>query len=170
MAPFVAIGMLLGITALVQVPERWLLGLLGAFVAGYAARSMAGRGRTRPLPPVWAAPAGIVGGAFTALYGTGGPIYTVYLARRLGDATRLRASIAVLIFGTAWARLALFSATGLFAQSSLLRLAITLLPCALVGYFIGSHLHGRLAPAQVSRTVWALLIVSGISLLARALG
>jgi uncharacterized membrane protein YfcA len=170
MAPFVAIGMLLGITALVQVPERWLLGLLGAFVAGYAAWSMAGRGRTRPLPPVWAAPAGIVGGAFTALYGTGGPIYTVYLARRLGDATRLRASIAVLIFGTAWARLALFSATGLFAQSSLLRLAITLLPCALVGYFIGSHLHGRLAPAQVSRTVWALLIVSGISLLARALG
>ena len=76
----------------------------------------------------------------------------------------------MLIFCTAWARLALFSATGLFAQPSLLRLAIVLLPCAVVGYFIGSHLHGRLAPAHASRAVWALLIVSGASLLVRALG
>ena len=84
LAPFVAVGMLLGITALVQVPERALLALLGAFVAGYAAWSLAGRAATRTLRPAWAAPAGIVGGVFTALYGTGGPIYTIYLARRLG--------------------------------------------------------------------------------------
>jgi uncharacterized protein len=170
LAPFVAVGMLLGITALVRVPERALLALLGSFVAGYAAWSLAGRASTRTLRPAWAAPAGIVGGVFTALYGTGGPIYTIYLARRLGDPRRLRASIAVLIFCTAWARLALFSATGLFAQPSLLRLALVLLPCAVVGYFIGSHLHGRLAPAQAARVVWALLVASGASLLVRAFG
>jgi uncharacterized membrane protein YfcA len=170
LAPFVAIGMLVGITALVQLPERALLALLGAFVVGYASWSLLAPGATRPVAARWAVPAGIVGGAFTALYGTGGPIYTVYLARRLGDARRLRASIAVLIFATAWARLAFFSGTGLLFQPALLRLAVVLVPCALAGYFVGSHLHGRLTPAHAARAIWTLLIVSGASLLMRALG
>ena len=110
----------------------------------------------------------MAGGVFTALYGSGGPIYTVYLARRLDDANRLRATIAVLIFCTAWARLALFSGTGLLFQPSLLRLAVVLLPCAVIGYFIGSHLHHRLAPQRARRAIWVLLLASGASLLWRA--
>jgi uncharacterized membrane protein YfcA len=169
LAPFVALGMLLGVTALVQVPERALLALLGSFIVAYASWSLLARVALRPIRARWAAPAGIAGGAFTALYGSGGPIYTIYLARRLADATRLRASIAVLIFCTAWARLVLFAGTGLFFQASLLRLAFVLLPCALAGYFIGSHLHRRLAVKHASRAIWILLIVSGLSLVARAI-
>ena len=168
LAPFVAIGMVLGVTALVRAPERWLLGVLGTFVFGYAAWSLLRRGAPRPIGAAWAAPAGMAGGVFTALYGSGGPIYTVYLARRLDDANRLRATIAVLIFCTAWARLALFSGTGLLFQPSLLRLAVVLLPCAVIGYFIGSHLHRRLAPQRARRAIWVLLLASGASLLWRA--
>lgn len=168
LAPFIAVGMLLGITALVRAPERWLLGVLGVFVFGYACWSLANRAAPRPISSRWVAPAGVAGGVFTALYGSGGPIYTVYLARRVGDSKRLRASIAVLIFCTAWARLALFSASGLMAQPSLLRLALLLLPCAVLGYFVGSHLHGRLAPRPAARAVWILLLGSGASLLWRA--
>ena len=143
LAPFVAIGMLLGVTALVQVPERGLLALLGAFVFGYAAWSLASRATPTPITARWAVLAGTAGGAFTALYGTGGPIYTIYLARRIADPKRLRASIAVLIFCTAWARLALFSGAGLMFQPSLARLSgVVLLPFAVAGHFIGSHLHG----------------------------
>jgi uncharacterized protein len=170
LTPFVAVGMLVGLTALVRLPERGLLALLGTFVVGYASWSLLAPATARPVAARWAVPAGIAGGAFTALYGTGGPIYTVYLARRLGDPRRLRASIAVLIFGTAWARLALFSGTGLLFQPSLLRLAVVLVPCALAGYFIGSHLHGRLRPAHAARAIWTLLVLSGASLLLRALG
>ena len=168
LAPFVAIGMLLGITALVRAPERWLIAVLGVFVVGYACWSLANRAAPRPISARWVAPAGVAGGVFTALYGSGGPIYTVYLARRVGDAKRLRASIAVLIFCTAWARLALFSASGLMFQPSLLQLALLLLPCAVLGYFVGSHLHGRLAPRHASRAIWILLLGSGASLLWRA--
>ena len=164
LAPFAAIGMVLGVTALVKVPERGLLGLLGAFVIAYAAWSLLTRLPARPVNPRWAAPAGIAGGAFTALYGTGGPIYTIYLARRIADPARVRASIAVLVFCLAWARLALFASTGLLFQPSLLRLAVLLVPCAIAGYFIGSHLHRRLQPAHASRAIWALLIASGVSL------
>jgi len=170
LAPFVAIGMVLGVTALVRAPERWLLGVLGTFVFGYAAWSLLRRGAPRPIGAAWAAPAGMAGGVFTALYGSGGPIYTVYLARRLADADRLRATIAVLIFCTAWARLALFSGTGLMFQPSLLRLAVVLLPFAVAGYFLGSHLHRRLPPRQAARAIWILLLASGASLVWRALG
>jgi uncharacterized membrane protein YfcA len=169
LAPFVAVGMVLGVTALVRAPERWLIGALGAFVFAYAGWSLWNRAALRPVSARWAAPAGVAGGAFTALFGSGGPIYTVYLARRLSDAARLRATIGALIFCLAWARLALFSGTGLLFQPSLLRLAVILLPCAIVGYFIGSDLHRRLQPKQAARAIWILLLASGASLLGRAL-
>ena len=168
LAPFVALGMILGVTALVRAPERWLLGVLGAFVFAYAAWSLLNRAAARQISARWAVPAGMAGGVFTALYGSGGPIYTVYLARRLDDANRLRASIAVLIFCTAWARLALFSGTGLLFQPSLLRLAVVLLPCAVVGYFIGSHLHRRLAPrASAARDLGAAACERCVAAVAR---
>ncbi len=169
LAPFIAVGMVLGVTALVRMPERWLLGALGVFVFAYACWSLLNRAAIRPISARWALPAGAAGGVFTALFGSGGPIYTVYLTRRLGDAARLRASIAVLIFCLAWARLALFSGTGLLFQPSLLRLALVLLPCAVLGYFIGSHLHRRLAPRHAARAIWILLLASGASLVWRAL-
>src|SRR5664279_894147 len=81
LAPFVAIGMVLGVTALVHAPERWLLGVLGAFVFSYAAWSLLNRAALLPISARWVVPAGMAGGVFTALYGSGGPIYTVYLAR-----------------------------------------------------------------------------------------
>ena len=74
----------------------------------------------------------------------------------------------MLIFSTAWARLALFSGTGPMLQPSLLRLALVLLPCAILGYFIGSHLHGRLSPRHAARAIWILLLASGASLVWRA--
>jgi uncharacterized membrane protein YfcA len=168
LAPFIAVGMLVGVFALVRAPERWLLGVLGVFVFSYACWSLARRAAPKAISPRWAGPTGVFGGVFTALYGSGGPIYTVYLARRVGDAKRLRASIAVLIFCTAWARLALFSASGLMSQPSLLRLAFLLLPCAVVGYLLGSQLHRRLAPRHAARAVWLLLLASGASLVWRA--
>jgi uncharacterized membrane protein YfcA len=168
LAPFIAVGMLLGVTALVHAPERWLLGVLGAFVFTYAFWSLANRAVPKPVSARWVAPAGVAGGVFTALYGSGGPIYIVYLARRVADAKRLRASMAVLIFCTAWARLALFSASGLMSQPSLLRLAFLLLPCALLGYVIGAQLHKRLPPRASARAVWILLLGSGASLVWRA--
>lgn len=169
LAPFIAVGMLVGVTVLVRAPEPWLLGGLGAFVFAYACWSLAQRSAPRPVSARWVAPTGVVGGVFTALYGSGGPIYTTYLARRLGDANRLRATQAVLIFCTAWARLALFSASGLMLQASLLPLAFGLLPCAVLGYFIGSRLHLRLAPRRAARVIWILLLGSGGSLVWRAL-
>lgn len=165
--PFLLVGMAMGWTLLVRVDERWLLLGLGLFVTGYAAWSLASRVPTAPVSRRWAAPAGLVGGAFTALYGTGGPIYTIYLARRLPDAAVLRATVGVLIFCTAWLRLALFTGSGFYRQPGLLALAAALLPCAALGYWVGSRLHARLPARRARQAIWLLLLVAGSSLVLR---
>lgn len=167
--PFMLAGVALGATLLVSAPERLLLLGLGIAVLCYAAWSLWGRAPAGPIAPSWSVPLGTVGGVFSALFGTGGPVYTVYLARRIEDKRRLRATISTLIFLSALARLAAFSAAGVYGQRELLLLIAVLLPCMLLGLFAGSRLHHRLPARQVIRIIWSLLLVSGSSLIWRSL-
>jgi uncharacterized membrane protein YfcA len=167
--PWLALGLGTGVALLVQAPERLLLALLGAFVFAYALWSLAGHRAPQPVPTRWAVPTGLVGGVFSALYGVGGVIYTTYLVRRLPDKVVLRASLGMLILGTAVARIALFTGSGLYQQPGLLKLGFSLLPCALLGYALGNHLHARLPAQRVVQAVWWLLLGGGLSLLVRAL-
>jgi hypothetical protein len=57
----------------------------GRFVLSYSLWSLLGNASPAPVSPRWAMPAGLVGGVFSTLFGTGGPIYTLYLARRMAD-------------------------------------------------------------------------------------
>lgn len=168
LAPWLLLGMAGGVTLLVHAGERWLLLLLGGFVLAYASWSIVSQVRLRPVSTYWALPAGLVGGAFTALFGTGGPIYTIYLARRLADKNILRASIGVLILCTALVRLVLFTGSGFYRQPGLLPLAGALLPAAYLGFVVGSRLHARLPTQQAVKAVWGLLILGSVSLLVRA--
>lgn len=167
LTPFLLVGMVAGVYLLARAPERWLLGVLGLFALFYAGWNLLRKATTTPAAPGWAVPAGLVGGAFTAMYGTGGPLYASYLARRLTDKDVLRASVATLIFGAGWLRLALFAASGFYAQSGIFTLAALLLPAAFSGYFIGSRLHARLSAAQAFKAVWLLVSAAGAGLLWR---
>jgi len=167
--PFMLVGVVLGVTVLVKAPERVLLLLLGAFVLAFAGWSLLFRPRQKPISPGWAVPLGTVGGVFSALFGTGGPIYTIYLARRVQDKSRLRATISMLLFLSALARLASFVAASLFSPPGLPLLIATMLPCALAGMYLGTHLHHRLPAHRVVQAVWAILIVGGATLVLRSL-
>ncbi|MEP7139101.1 MAG: sulfite exporter TauE/SafE family protein [Caldimonas sp.] len=170
--PFMFAGMLIGVTLLVKAPERLLLLLLGASVLAYSAWSLLLRPAaktTQPIAPRWAAPLGAIGGVFSALFGTGGPVYTIYLARRIADKTVLRATISGLIFISALARLVLFTSSGLYSQPQVLPLAALMLPCAFLGLWLGHRLHHRMPQHRVVQFVWAILIIGGISLLGRGL-
>ncbi|MCW5636163.1 MAG: sulfite exporter TauE/SafE family protein [Rubrivivax sp.] len=172
--PWLLAGMLIGATVLARAGERVLLGLLGAFVLAMALWSLASmRGGTKSLEPVsarWAWPAGLGGGVFSALFGSGGPLYTLYLARRVPDPGRLRASIATLILGAAAVRGVLFLANGLMAQPGLLQASLALGPGAALGFLAGSRLQARLPVARVRLGVWLMLMASGASLLVRSVG
>lgn len=169
LVPFMLIGVALGVTVLVKAPERALLLLLGVFVLAFAAWSLLFRPRQATIAPGWAVPLGTVGGVFSALFGTGGPIYTIYLARRVQDKGRLRATISLLLFMSAMARLASFIAASLFSPPGLPWLIVTMLPCALAGMYLGTHLHHRLPAHRIVQVVWAILIVGGATLVLRSL-
>lgn len=167
--PFMLIGMVLGVTLLVNAPERALLFVLGSFVLAYAGWSLLFHRGVKTIATGWSLPLGTAGGVFTALFGTGGPIYVIYLAGRLHDKSVLRATIGALIFASGLSRLVLFTTAGLYAQQSLLLLAAVLLPCAMLGLYIGSHLHRNLPVQRVVQVVWVILIFGGISLIWRSL-
>lgn len=167
--PFMVAGMAIGVLALVRAPERVLLVVLGLFILCYSAWSLLVRGKPQPLAPAWAGPFGVVGGMFTALFGTGGPFYTIFLTRRLHDKLTLRATISGVLFFSAVARLVLFTGAGLYHQTTLPLLAAALLPFALGGLYLGNRLHQWLPAERVKQVVWVVLIAGGVSLVLRNL-
>lgn len=169
LVPFMLAGMGLGVFALVRAPERVLLLVLGVFILCYSAWSLLMRHTPKPVGPLWALPFGVVGGMFTAMFGTGGPFYTIYLTRRLADKLVLRATISGVIFFSGLSRLALFSSAGLYHNRALLLLAAILFPFAMGGLWLGNHLHSRLPAARVVQVIWGVLIIGGVSLIVRNL-
>jgi hypothetical protein len=138
------------------------------FVAGYGAYVLAGPREWRAVRPFWAWPIGLVGGVFSVLFGTGGPIYMVYLSARIGDKTALRATSSVLVTISVVIRTAVFVATGLLLNAPLLVAAAALLPVMLAGYFLGNRLHFALSRAGVMRLIALLLVGNGALLVVRA--
>jgi uncharacterized protein len=169
LAPWVAVGLSLGLWVLMQSHEALLMVLLGSFVFVNAAWALAGRAGTTRLATGWAAPAGIVGGVFSALFGTGGPIYTLYLTRRTDDLSALRATMGTLIFFMAWLRLAILSRTDWLSQAAIGPMVVVLLPVAALGFLAGGALHANVNPARLRRVLWMVLLVSGVFLVVRGL-
>jgi len=166
--PFVLLGLALGLALLIRLPERALQLLLGGFVLYAGVSSLARRPGAAPLHPAWAVPAGVVGGIFSALYGTGGPIYTVYLLRRIADKSAFRATMARLVLTIGLVRIALFAVSGLLGQDYLLLSALLLAPFAACGLVVGNRLHHRLQARRILLFVYLLIIVNGAALIVRA--
>ena len=169
LVPFMLAGMAAGLTLLIRAPERPLLLTLGCFLLCYAAWGLARRGGPPALARFWCAPIGLVGGAFSALFGTGGVLFAIYNAGRLPDAIQLRASNAAMILLSSLLRLVLFGAVGLLGQDGLFATALMLAPALAFGFWLGGRLHARVPAAAVVKAVYALLVVAGLTLLSRSL-
>jgi len=169
LVPFMLVGMAVGITVLVQAPERPLLLVLGGFVLCYAVWGLARRGGPPRLARGWCVPIGLVGGAFSALFGTGGVLFAMYNAGRLTDATELRANNAAMILMASLMRLALFSATGLLGQKGLPATALALAPALALGFWAGGRLHASVPAVMVINAVYAVLVMAALTLLVRSI-
>lgn len=165
--PFLLAGIVLGLTLLIQAPERPLLGGLGAFLVAYSIYCLRRRGGPAPISRAWAVPIGLSGGVLSALFGTGGVLVTLYLAGRLTDKNELRATIATAVLLNSGIRFAAFAATGLITQEGLLPSALLLIPSMAAGLFIGQRLHAKVDAIAVLRAVYVVLLLAGTSLLLR---
>lgn len=169
LVPFILAGMAAGLTLLMEVAEQKLLAVLGTFLLLYAGYSLLRRGPAAALSRAWCVPIGLVGGAFSSLFGTGGVLFATYNAGRIRDKEALRATNAAMIMLSSLVRVVLFGAAGLLTQDGLLGTACVLLPAMLAGAWFGNRLHAAVPAAAVAKAVYALLVIAGLALLARAL-
>jgi uncharacterized membrane protein YfcA len=169
LVPCMAVGIVAGVTLLVNVEPRWLLLALGIFVLLNALWNLVRPAPSGRVSALWSVPAGMGGGVFSALFGTGGPIYTTYLARRV-DGQSFRATSSMIILMSGVIRIVTFGGTGLLQQPGLWSDWLWLLPVCALAVFIGSKLHARLPPMRVRQALFALLALSGAGVIWRAIG
>jgi uncharacterized membrane protein YfcA len=164
--PFALVGMIVGVTLLIKAPSNLLLGLLAAFtlfngvkglLTPHKIQSVCHRG--------WGALTGLVAGGFSALYGTGGPIYAIYLSKRILDAKVMRATMSAIIFLNVWFRVATLSLAGLLLTAENLWRTTCLIPVAVFAIMIGTRVQKRLSPTGFKRFFALLLIASALTIL-----
>ena len=167
--PPILVGIAFGTTLLVRTPREPALLALGIFIACYGTYLLAGTRTLRRAPSWLAIPLGLVGGVFSVLFGTGGPVYMVFLSARIHDKTALRATSSVLVCISVLIRVVVFIVTGLLLHAPLLIAAVLTLPVMLAGLALGNRLHAALSGDSFRRVIAILLVTNGVSLIARVL-
>lgn len=163
---FNAIGLVIGLTLLIKAPEKPLLAVLAVFVLFNGASMLLQRnaGHPKPFSRWWGAPLGVIGGVFSSLYGTGGPIFVVYLSHRLESFKQVRATIAAIIFTNVFSRAVLLSIAGLLLTGENIARSLALIPICYVGLRLGSRMQKSITPAGFKTVFGLLLVVSALAL------
>jgi hypothetical protein len=167
--PFGVLGVVLGTSLLVELPTEPMLIALAGFVFLFALRSVFNLHGDKPISRGWAVPASLTGGTVGALFGTGGPPYVIYLTHRIHDKSDLRATFSALFFTEGVTRIASFLVAGLLMTGQVWITYLAALPVVLGALYLGGRVHVGLTQPQMTRLVGVLLLVSSMSLLAKAL-
>ena len=169
LVPFTLAGLTLGVTLLVNLPGKATRLALGLFACAYAVHLIGRHDRARRLGRSWAAPAGVVGGVTGALFGMGGPPYVMYITGRVADPAARRATISQMVILNVGLRVVAFALAGLLMSRPLWIGVAVLLPVAWLGVWAGHHVHARAAPATTARVIGGTLLLTGVTLVLRAL-
>lgn len=167
--PLSLVGVALGTGLLVNLPQTPMLIALGLFVLAFAVRSLLNLHGDKPVSLGWAFPASFAGGTVGSLFGTGGPPYVIYLTHRIRDKGQLRASLSAVFFFEGLTRIVSFLIVGLLLSLEIWLAFAAALPLVLAALYLGGKAHVGIAPAQMTRLIGALLLVSSLSLFFKAL-
>lgn len=168
MVPFVLIGIVIGLTLLTNLPQKWMLLGLGLFIVYIGVSNLKARTHRPRISARWGAPTGLAGGVVTALYNLGGAVFTSYLSRRIDNPTVFRSTMSILGVVSGLFRLAAFFATGLMLHQDLPQAILWLGPFMLLGVWLGGVVRKRIRADLLIRCISVLLVGSGVSVLARA--
>ncbi len=166
--PGAIIGVIAGVTLLVHLDRQVLLTTLGLFVIAFGIRSLLNLQGNRLISRLWALPASLTGGVVSALFGTGGPPYVIYLSHRIHDKGVFRATTSLLFLMEGGLRGLVFAYAGLLLQPHLLGAYLSALPFMALGLILGNRVHVGISQSQMLRLIGALLLFSGLSLLWKA--
>ncbi len=170
LVPAMVAGSLVGAAMLLLGRPETLALALGVFAVGYGVYALSGFRSAARFSPRAAWPFGAVGGIFSALFGSGGFLYAIYLAGRLEASDRIRVTQSTLIGLSTLTRAVLFLLAGVYARTDVLVLASILALPMLVGTAIGRRITLSLSRAQFLRVVSVVVMLSGVVLIWRHSG
>jgi len=165
--PFMFAGFAVGATFLVKAPDAYLRGALGIFAVAIGLNAILNPVLRRTISAWWVVPAGLFGGAFSTVFGAGGPIYATYFSGRLQDKSEIRATTSTVISISAFSRAAVYIVSGLLLHASVLVALVLLAPFVWLGLRTGHRIHVGLTQEQMRRVVGAVVLATGASLLVR---
>jgi hypothetical protein len=167
--PAMLCGSALGAWILFAVPVKALMLMLGVFVVLYALNGLRAQPPRPHLAPRWAWWFGGAGGVLSALFGAGGWVYSMYLLRRLDDPQQVRATQVAVLTVSSFIRVALFTIAGRYFDAQLLILVACLLPAVAVGLYAGHRITLAMDRRRFMQVLHGVLLVTGGSLVIRAL-
>ena len=168
--PGTLIGVPLGLWAVKNADQEFLIRLLGAYVVAYALWSLFGErllGRALRMPDWMVYPIGVGGALIATLFGgLAGPLYVTYFDS-LGLAKGVfRVTVSTTLLTLSVVRSIGYLAAGVFRAEDLMLVAAALVPAG-IGTLVGERVHDRIAPEVFRRCVGGLLALSGSALLFR---
>lgn len=165
--PLMVIGSLAGAAILLHAHPAILLLALGVFAIGYALYSLSGVKPQHQFTPRAAVPFGLIGGVFSALFGSGGFVYIIYLSGRIQDKTSVRLTQTTLIGFSTLTRVVLFALAGVYLDTSLLWLALLLAPGMIAGITLGRRITLNMSREQFLKVINLVVLASGVMLVGR---
>jgi len=170
LAPTIVVGTITGVTLLVKLPREALMAALGTFIVLFALYSLYPKKFQKEISTGWAWFAGFSGGITSTVFGAGGPPYVIYLSHRGLTKDQFRATLGLCTMTSISLRVAAFLITGLLLNQQVWITAIFAVPAILLGIAVARHIFMKISREALMRAVAVMLLVSGASLLWRALG
>lgn len=155
------VGAPLGVLLLVHADAHLLKRLLGIILLLTVANGCVPRLADRPWHPiVLGVPCGLLSGALSGAYATGGPPLVAYVRSQGFDKFRYSATLQIVFALNTTIRLIALGATGVFTKR-LLALSVWGIGCAVIGAWLGLHVLKRMPERILRRVVAGLLLVMG---------
>ena len=165
--PLMVVGSLIGAAILLKTRPDILVLLLGIFVIFYVLHAFFSKQKKSPFSKVLVVPFSLIGGIFSALFGSGGFIYAMYLSSRIHDKQQFRITQMTLIGFSTLTRVIIFLIMGVYLNVDILLIALVFSPAMLVGTWLGRHITLKISREMFLKIINIVILVSGIALLYR---
>lgn len=165
--PLMVVGSLIGAAILLKTRPDILVLLLGVFVICYVLHSFLSKKGQSHFSKVLVVPFSLVGGIFSALFGSGGFIYAMYLSSRIADKQRFRITQMTLIGFSTLTRVIIFLVMGVYVNTDILLMALAFSPAMLLGIWAGRHITLKISREAFLKIINVVILISGVALLYR---
>lgn len=157
------LGMILGVQTLKWGNPVILKKALGIFIVGYVLHAILSKREIQSFKKLGFL-FSILGGFFSGLFSSGGPLFITYIHNKLKDIKVVRATLIGTLAITNTLRIPLLTQAGLMNKAILMNAAY-LLPFFLLAIFLGSKFFHHLNEHLLKRFFLFVLLASGIALI-----